>query len=229
MRRRAVRDDHRSMTDLAPILGVLGAAVGVVDTIPYVRDTVRGSTRPHRGTWLIWGVLAIVVCISQRADGASWSILMTATQAVLTGLIFFLAIRHGEGGLSAVDVSLIAVACVGVVGWIVADEPIVAVGCVIVADLIAAAMMTPKTYRDPGSETLAMYALAGVGGALAAGAVGDLDVSLLLYPAYYCAVNSALALLIYVRRRRTSWLPPRCARANDARASLAVSDAKGPT
>ena len=73
MRRRAVRDDHRrSMTDLAPILGVLGAAVGVVDTIPYVRDTVRGSTRPHRGTWLIWGVLAVVACVSQRADGASW-------------------------------------------------------------------------------------------------------------------------------------------------------------
>jgi hypothetical protein len=230
MRRRAVRDDHRrSMTDLAPILGVLGAAVGVVDTIPYVRDTVRGSTRPHRGTWLIWGVLAVVACISQRADGASWSVLMTVTQAVLTGLVFVLAIRHGEGGLTAVDVSLIAVAGAGVVGWIVADEPLVAVGFVIVADLSAAAMMTPKAYRDPGSETLAMYAWAGVGGALAAGAVGELDVSLLLYPAYYCAVNAALALLIHVRRRRTSWSPPRCARVNGRRASLAVSDAKGPT
>ena len=230
MRRRAVRDDHRrSMTDLAPILGVLGAAVGVVDTIPYVRDTVRGSTRPHRGTWLIWGVLAVVACVSQRADGASWSVLMTATQAVLTGLVFVLAIRHGEGGLTAVDVSLIAVAGAGVFGWIVADEPLVAVGFVIVADLSAAAMMTPKAYRDPGSETLTMYAWAGVGGALAAGAVGALDVSLLLYPAYYCAVNAALALLIHVRRRRTSWSPPRCARASGRRASLAVSDAKGPT
>jgi hypothetical protein len=230
MRRRAVRDDpRRSMTDLAPILGVLGAAVGVVDTIPYVRDTVYGSTRPHRWTWLIWGVLAVVACISQRADGASWSILMAATQAVLTGLVFLVAIRHGEGGMSWIDVSLIAVACAGVVGWMVADEPLVAVGCVIVADLSAAAMMTPKAYRDPGSETLTMYALAGVGGALAAGAVGELDVSLLLYPAYYCAVNIALALLIYARRRRTSWSPPRCARAGGRRASLAVSDAKGST
>ena len=74
------------MPDLAPILGLLGGAVGVADTIPYVRDTVHGSTRPHRGTWLIWGVLAIVACASQRADGASWSLVMTATQAVLTGL-----------------------------------------------------------------------------------------------------------------------------------------------
>jgi hypothetical protein len=56
---------------LAPVFGVLAGVVGFVDTIPYVRDIVRGSTRPHRGTWFIWGMLAIVVCVSQRADGAS--------------------------------------------------------------------------------------------------------------------------------------------------------------
>ena len=39
-------------------------------------------------------------------------------------------------------------------GWILADEPIVATVCVIAADLIGAAMMVPKTYRDPESETL---------------------------------------------------------------------------
>jgi hypothetical protein len=190
------------MPELAPILGLLGGAVGVADTIPYVRDTVHGSTRPHRGTWLIWGVLAIVACASQRADGASWSLVMTGTQAILTGLVFLLAIRHGEGGLSAIDLSMIAVACAGVFGWLIAREPVVAVTCVIVADLVAAAMMTPKAYRDPHSETLAMYALASIGGALAAGAVGALDVSLLLYPVYYSLVNAAMALLIFVRRVR---------------------------
>ena len=72
--------------------------MGIADTIPYVRDTLGGITRPHRGTWLIWGVLAIVVCLSQRADGASWSLIMAAAQAVLTSAVFLLAIRRGEGG-----------------------------------------------------------------------------------------------------------------------------------
>lgn len=72
------------MTYIAPVLGLLAGLVGIADTIPYVRDTVGGSTRPHRGTWLIWSVLAIVVCLSQRADGASWSLIMAAAQAVLT-------------------------------------------------------------------------------------------------------------------------------------------------
>jgi len=191
--------------ELAPILGVLGGLVGTVDTVPYVRDIVRGVTRPHRGTWLIWGVLAVVASLSQHAEGASWSLLLTASQAFLTGFVFVLAIRHGEGGLAALDVSLMAVAAAGVVGWMVVGEPIVAVVCVIVADICGAAMMTPKAYRDPYSETLAMYALASLAGALAAGAVGALDVALLIYPVYYCLVNGALAVLISVRRREPAW------------------------
>jgi hypothetical protein len=196
------RPEASAMTYTAPVLGLLAGVVGIADSIPYVRDTVRGSTRPHRGTWLIWSVLAIVVCLSQRADGASWSLVMAAAQAVLTSVIFLLSIRRGEGGLSPADVLMLALAGGGVIGWIVADEPVIATACVVVADLIGAAMMVPKTYRDPGSETLATFALASLSGALAAGAVGTLDTSLLLYPVYYCLANGALAVLIYYRRSR---------------------------
>jgi hypothetical protein len=121
------------MPDAVPLLGVLAGLAAVVNTIPYIRDIVRGTTRPHRGTWFVWAVLAIVVYGSQRADGASWSLVLTGSQAVLTALVFVLAIRHGEGGLTRVDLSLMSVACAGVVGWLIAHDPVVAVVCVIVA------------------------------------------------------------------------------------------------
>ena len=188
------------MTWVAPVLGVLAGVVGIADTIPYVRNTVGGTTRPHRGAWLIWGVLASVACLSQRADGASWSLVMAAVQAVLTSAIFLFSVRHGDGGLRPTEAVMLALAGGGVVGWIVADEPLVATACVVAADLIGAAMMIPKTYRDPGSETLVTFAFASLGGALAAGAVGAADASLLLYPIYYCLVNGAIAVLIHHRR-----------------------------
>ena len=188
------------MTYIAPVLGLLAGVAGIADTIPYVRDTVGGTTRPHRGTWLIWSVLAIVVCLSQRAGGASWSLIMAAAQAVLTSAVFLLSIRRGEGGLSLAEVLMIALAGGGVIGWIVAGEPVIATACVVAADLIGAAMMVPKTYRDPCSETLATFALASLSGALAAGAVGALTLSLLLYPVYFCLVNGAIAVLIHHRR-----------------------------
>ena len=80
--------------------------------------------------------------------------------------------RVAVRALTSIELIRIAVAGAGVIGWILADQRIVATACVVAADLIGAAMMVPKTHRDPESETLVTFALAGLGGALAAGAVG---------------------------------------------------------
>jgi hypothetical protein len=72
---------------------------------------------------------------------------------------------------------------------------------VIVADLVAAVMMLPKTWRAPHSETLSTFVLAAVSGALAVGAVSALSVPLLMYPVYFVAVNAAVAAVIVHRRR----------------------------
>ena len=188
------------MSALAPAFGVLAGVVSIADTVPYIRDIVRGTTRPHRGTWLIWAALAVVACASQHADGASWSLVMAATQALLTAAVFVLAVRRGEGGLGRTDLVMLALAAAGVTGWLATDHPLVATSCVIWADLVAAAMMVPKTYRDPDSETLSSFALASTAGALAALSVGAPDAALLLYPVYFCVVNGAIALLIRWRR-----------------------------
>src|SRR5690349_6466202 len=140
------------MFDLIAACGVLGGVLGVVDTVPYVRDIARRSTVPHRGSWLIWAVLAIVALEAQRADGARWSLVPLAIQASGTTLVFVLSLRLGCGGLSLADGALVGLATVGVVGWQVSDRPAVATACVIAADLLAALMMLPKAWRDPHSE-----------------------------------------------------------------------------
>ena len=139
------RPRHRvgatAVTVLAALLGVSAGLVGVFDTVPYLRDVMRGSTRPHRGTWLIWSALAVVVCLAQWADGASWSLIMLLTQAVLTTAVFAVAIVRGKGGTTIIELALIAVAAAGVTGWLLSGQPLVATVCVMAADLIAAAMI----------------------------------------------------------------------------------------
>ncbi len=147
------------MIALVPVFGVLAGLLGVLDTIPYVRDMVRGTTRPHRGTWLIWSVLGCTVCFSQGADGATWSLVMAATQAVLTTGIFLLSLRWGDGGVSTGDWVAVGIAGTGVVVWLAAEEPLLATACVVAVDLVAVLMMVPKTYRDPHSEAPVTFAL----------------------------------------------------------------------
>lgn len=184
-----------------PILGLLAGGLGVACTVPYVRDTLRRTTSPHRGSWLIWSVLEVVALESQRADGARWSLVPLLTQALGTCLVLALSVRLGNGRLTSVDLALIAFAGAGVAGWLVVDVPVIATICVIMADLVAVLMMMPKTWRDPHSETLSTFVLAAGSGVLMAGAVGSLSASLLAYPIYFAVVNAAVAAVIAHRRR----------------------------
>jgi hypothetical protein len=68
-------------------------------------------------------------------------------------------------------------------------------------------LMLPKTWRDPGSETLCTYVLASAGGAAAAASVGAVDPSLLVYPVYFCLVNGAVASVIVRRRAELGRVP----------------------
>jgi hypothetical protein len=187
---------------LVPILGVAAGLVAIADTVPYIRDTLRGTTVPHRGSWLIWSQLSVLVFFSQRADGASWSLVAAGIQAVLNCFVLVLAVRSGVGGVSFADRLMLAIAAGGALGWVVADAPFVATACVVVADLLGFVMMAPKAYREPESETLATFALAAVSAALATAAVGGTDPGLVLYPLYMCLANLGMALLIHHARPR---------------------------
>jgi hypothetical protein len=188
----------------AATFAALGGAAGVVGTIPYARDVWRRTTVPHRGSWFIWSVIEVVSVEAQRADGASWSLVPLVSQAIGTCVVFALSVKLGSGGVSRVELALIAVAGVGVLGWFAADEPVIATGGAILADFVGVIMMVPKAWRVPHSETLSMFALASIGGVMTAGSVGALTPSLLVYPVYFALVNAVLAVVIGCRRSTTS-------------------------
>jgi hypothetical protein len=188
-------------------MGLASGVVSVIDGVPYVRDIRRGATRPHRGTWSIWGALAIVAFGAQIADGGAWSLVMLGTQAVTISAIWLLSLRHGEGGLSRTDVVLLCLAACGVAGWVLSSSPLVATLCVVIADSVGVAMMLPKSWRDPHSETVITFSLAALAGALSAVAVGEIDASLLIYPIYFACANATVASVIWIRRRSTVIMP----------------------
>jgi hypothetical protein len=190
------------MGEASAVFGVLAGILSVLDAVPYARDVIRRTTRPQRATWFIWSMLAIVALASQLADGAAWSIVMVATQAMVTTVVFLLSIRHGEGGLSTLDLTVVAIAALGVLGWFAFSTPVIATACVVFADTLGVALMLPKTWREPSSETLTTYVLASAAGLLSALAVAELDVSLLLYPLYFFVANGLIASIIVLRSER---------------------------
>ena len=62
------------LPDTVAVFGLAGGALGAAESLPYVRDTLRRTTVPHRGSWLIWGVIEVVAVEAQRAHGTGWSV-----------------------------------------------------------------------------------------------------------------------------------------------------------
>jgi hypothetical protein len=182
------------------LVALVGTIISLFDAVPYIRDTLRGSTRPHRGTWLIWTTLAWLVLASNRADGAVWSILPLTAQALQNCVIFSLSIRRGEGGVDPLDRLMLAIAGLGIAGWFVFTDPTFATVAVILADVMGTIMMLPKAWRDPSSETLSTFVLSSVVGLCALVAVGSLEFSLVIYPLYYIVANGIVAGVLIYRR-----------------------------
>jgi hypothetical protein len=181
--------------------GILAGVLQLVATAPYLRDIRRGSTQPHRATWGIWATLSFVALASQAASGATWSLALTIGVAASCGSVFVLALRRGIGGLSPIELAMLAIAALGIVGWQLADNPTVATSSVVLADLIGGALMLPKTYRNPGSETLSTYVVGVVSTLCAIAAVNAAAPSLLIYPVYVLVADCVVVAVILLRRR----------------------------
>jgi len=186
---------------MVAVFGVLAGILQLVAGLPYIRDILRGSTTPQRSTWTIWTTLSFVVLASQWASGATWSLALTIGQVLSCGAIFVLALRRGVGGVSTIEIALLGIAALGIVGWQIADDPVVATCSVVVADLIGVALMLPKTYREPDSETVSTFAIGVVSTLCALIAVNSTDASLWIYPIYILIADSAVVAVIWFRRR----------------------------
>jgi hypothetical protein len=190
------------MTESAVVAaGAVGVVLSLVGTGLYLLDVRRGCTTPHRGSWLVWGVIAVIAALAHGATGGGWSLAVLCVQAAGTLAVLAAALRHGSGWFTPLNVAMFGVATLGVVGWLSFTDPIAATACAALADGAGLVAMMPKVWAEPASETLATYALAGVTGALACVAVAGWELNLILFPAYFCLGNSATAGVIVHRRR----------------------------
>ncbi len=182
-------------------IGLASGALAIVMYAPYIRDMLKGTTHPHRASWLIWSSLGLIAFFSQLAKGATNSLWMTAAQTLGTMAVFILSIKFGTGGFSRLDrVSLLA-AAFGIVLWYLTSDALYALLITIAVDAIGAALTAKKAYQRPESETLITWVLSAASGILGTLAVGALNPTLMLYPLYVFVANSCVITGILLGRR----------------------------
>ena len=183
-------------------IGILAGLISIIMYIPYVRDILKGTTKPERASWLIWSVLGLIAVTSQLSKGATDSIWMTVAQSTGTIIIFLLSIKCGFGGLARRDFIALVAAGTGLCLWFLTNDAIYALAITIVIDGIGAFLTALKSYEFPDSETVITWVLGLTSAVLGTISVGRIDPILMAYPIYVFLANSSVLLGIYLGFRR---------------------------
>ena len=183
------------------VIGILSGLLGVAADIPYITDTLRRITQPHRVTWFIFFVLNAISLANNAASGATNSLLLIAGWTISSFVIFLLSISRGVGGHSKLDIVVLVGAAVGLLLWWRLGTPLASIIANIVVASIAFIPTYKKAYLDPDSETKVTWLIGSIGAIFGALSVGRLDYILLAFPLYALVAQGGLFILLEVRTR----------------------------
>lgn len=165
-------------------LGVFAGVLSLAGNIPYVIDTLKGKTKPHRVTWGIYFLLNIIFLANQTAAGATSSLWLIISFTLSSLTIFLLSLKFGVGGTTKTDIIVLIGALSGVVIWQILDTPAASVIANVLVSLISSIPTFQKAYLQPASETKLKWILGSIAALFAAISVGALSFTLLLLPVY---------------------------------------------
>lgn len=188
---------------ITEIAGYLSFVLGILALVPYIRDVLRGTTKPERISWLIWSVIGCIAFFSQWAKGASYSLFMPASFTLGNAIIFLLSFKYGYSNkLRLRDILALCALAISLVLWYLTREPAIALGIVILIDFIGGVLTIMKSYENPGTETVSFWILSLISAVLSVLAVGQLNAILLAFPLFIVYQTSAVTIAIKLGKRR---------------------------
>lgn len=181
---------------------VLSVVITVGSVVPYIRDILKGTTKPNIVSWLTWTMLTGVATIAELAAHQYRTAIFTSSAVLETLIIVLLGLRYGYAKYSKFDAICQIGTLVGFLLWWIFNSPTAAIIASVTIDFIGALPTVRHSFLAPGEETWSTYAMAGVGGLLAILALTSYNWASLTYPIYIVLINMVfVAVLISMKNK----------------------------
>lgn len=190
------------------ILTAIAIALTVIGYIPYILNTLKGKTKPHAFSWLIFSLITAIAFFAQIFKGGGVGSWLVGFSALACFVIFILALVKGTRRFDKLDWTLLLGALFSVVLWMLTSEPLLSVIIVSIIEIIAFLPALRKGYYRPHEETLFTYLVNAIRFTLGIIALSIFSITTVLFPATVVAVNIVfVSVLVYRRRVISSEVP----------------------
>jgi hypothetical protein len=183
--------------DIKLLFAVAATCIGLYSFIPYIRDMLAGTTKPHAYTWLIWTITQAVATVGIWTGGGGWSAYGLTIGTCLVGVIFILSLLYGTKDITRFDTLLLLGALSGIVVWYITDSILYAVILATLVDLVGYFPSFRKTWADPTSETRSMWVLWVISGACSLLGLENYNALTTLYIGMCLCMNIIMTTLVF--------------------------------
>lgn len=184
------------------IIGGVAVFLTFAAYVPYYRDIIKGKTHPHVYSWSLWGLLTILLVALQIKGGAGAATWVTAAAGLLCIGVIILSLRDGKKNITTSDTVVAILGLIAIGFWLIADQPIMSIVLVIVADLLAFIPTIRKSWHKPYSETLSLYVTNALRFFLALAAVETYTFLSASWIIFWATGNAMFAVMLIVRRKQ---------------------------
>jgi len=188
---------------LAHWLVLLSILIGVAGSLSYIRDTIRGKTRPNRVSWGMWALAPLIgtaAAISAGADPWATSRIFLAGFVPLIVFLVSFANRQSYWQLTVFDFLCGACSAVALVAWLFAESPELAVLLAATGDGLAALPTLRKAWTYPETENGVIFITSLIGVLLVLPSIPEWNIINSAFQIYLLAINAALIVAIYRKR-----------------------------
>ncbi|TBR42752.1 hypothetical protein CBF23_006120 [Marinomonas agarivorans] len=169
----------------------------------YFYTIYQGKTKPHAFSWFLWGAVTGVGALAQfelKGGPSAWALAFVAISCLFIALLAFFI---GERDYKKSDWLALIGCCGAIPVWHATQNPLLALGIIIVIDVLTYWPTIRKSFHRPETEPPISYGFAGMRYFLMLFAVPDPTWENLMYPFFLMLTDWSFAIYIVIRRWQT--------------------------
>ena len=185
---------------LANWLIIISSLVNAFGTSFYIKDTLKGITKPNRVSWFMWSCAPLIgtwIAVSSGADPWISAVVFFAGFLPLLVFISSFVNKNSYWRLTHFDLACGVLSVMALVAWLMADRPLLAIILAASADAFAALPTLFKAWNYPETETKMTYITGFISIAIAIPAIPEWNIENSAYQLYLLLANTTLLIAVY--------------------------------
>ncbi|MCE9549309.1 hypothetical protein K8Q98_02840 [Candidatus Nomurabacteria bacterium] len=168
----------------------------------YIRDVIRGTTKPNLVTWFFWALAPIIGTFLQLKAGAGLSVLPVFLAGFMPLVILIIALfcRNSYWKITTFDIFCGVFSFIALILWILTKRADISIFFAILSDALAAVPTLIKSWKFPETETAVGYLPGIFNNILGLLIIKNWNFSIYSFGIYFIVLNSML--IIFILRKK---------------------------